>query len=45
MKIAIIGTGVCGLVCARELYQGHQLTAFAMWKKAGYPGYLEDRTG
>ena len=35
MKIAIIGTGISGLVAARELYQEHQLTIFEAADRIG----------
>ncbi len=35
MKIAIIGTGISGLVAARELYQEHQLTIFEAAERIG----------
>ena len=37
MKISVSGTGIYGLVFARELYQEHQRTAFAMEKNARSP--------
>lgn len=35
MKIAIVGTGVSGLVCAHQLYQRHELTVFEAEPRIG----------